>query len=508
MGATVFSNVDQTTPFQNVVTATATSTTPSRAVSTAVGNMTMAIAAKTTNLGAPTQDSRWLVTSATAIKGFGSTQETAAGVTSTTHAAAASTSATWAMSGMDIRQAPTQSIAHGLGQTPSALLLWTSGSTAAGFNSSDWSSFGMTDGTTSYSTARAAVDAAGTINTSRRAAAKAITLVDGGQVLLAEADLASWDATDFTLDWTINNNVAAYTIHFIAFGGVSAKVVQWTPTAGTGNKSVSGVGFQPNVVFHMGDFDNAALPSSIADSAFQLGVMDADGKQWVTSLYSDDALATSNTFRSQRTDACIQEITNAGASLTRASWVSMNADGFTVSYSANGAQNKMYSLAIAGLNLQAGTFNKTAGPATPTFVQQAAKSVGVVASTTQAFPGVSTTGNLIVVTVQYDSATATVSSVTDTKGNTYNVAVGPTSWGGAFNGRTVTYYASNIVGGGAAITVTVNLSGSVSNVLEVFQAEVLRVSRQTIRSIRCRAHSAPARRRRTAAPRRLARATS
>ena len=92
--------------------------------------------------------------------------------------------------GLDIRQASTQTIAHGLGQTPSALLLWTSGSTAAGFNNSDWSALGMTDGTTSYSTARTAANAFAGSNTSRRAAAKAITIVDGGQVLLAEADLS------------------------------------------------------------------------------------------------------------------------------------------------------------------------------------------------------------------------------------------------------------------------------------------------------------------------------
>ena len=155
--------------------------------------MTMAIAAKTTNLGtATTQDQRWLNTAVANIKGFGSTQETAAGMTSTTHSinATGATSTTWAMSGLDIRQAPTQTIAHGLGQTPSALLLWTSGSTAAGFNNSDWSALGMTDGTTSYSTARTAANAFAGSNTSRRAAAKAITIVDGGQVLLAEADLS------------------------------------------------------------------------------------------------------------------------------------------------------------------------------------------------------------------------------------------------------------------------------------------------------------------------------
>ena len=43
---------------------------------------------------------------------------------------------------------------------------------------------------------------------------------------MKEADLASWDATNFTLNWTTNDSTA-YVIHFIAIGGsdVSAKVV-------------------------------------------------------------------------------------------------------------------------------------------------------------------------------------------------------------------------------------------------------------------------------------------
>ena len=52
-----------------------------------------------------------------------------------------------------------------------------------------------------------------------------------------------------------------------------------------------------------------------------------------------------------------------------------------------------------------------------------------------------------------------VSSVTDTKGNAYKIAIGPTNWGGA-SYRGATYYASNIIGGGGAVTVTVTYSGA------------------------------------------------
>ena len=58
--------------------------------------------------------------------------------------------------------------------------------------------------------------------------------------------------------------------------------------------------------------------------------------------------------------------------------------------------------------------------------------------------------------------------MTDTKGNTYTLAAGPTAFGAA---RLSTYYAKNIVGGGTAITITVNLTGVAVTGLEVLQFE-------------------------------------
>ncbi len=89
MGATVFNNVDQTTPFQNAITATGTSTTPSIAVTTGGGNMTIAIAAKTTNLGAPTpRFSAGSSLSAPTSRALAARRKPRAAATSTTHTAA------------------------------------------------------------------------------------------------------------------------------------------------------------------------------------------------------------------------------------------------------------------------------------------------------------------------------------------------------------------------------------------------------------------------------------
>jgi len=75
------------------------------------------------------------------------------------------------------------------------------------------------------------------------------------------------------------------------------------------------------------------------------------------------------------------------------------------------------------------------------------------------FASAQTTGNLNVVVVGWNDTTATVSSVTDSTGNVYTLAVGPTA-----NPNTLTqsiYYARNIVGAaGNANTVTVRFTAA------------------------------------------------
>ena len=86
----------------------------------------------------------------------------------------------------------------------------------------------------------------------RRMANKVITVVKYDQTLLAEADLQSWNATSFTLNWTTNDTYP-YIVHYLLMAGsdVSAKVVRWQMPIVTGNFSVTGVGFQPTAVIHL-----------------------------------------------------------------------------------------------------------------------------------------------------------------------------------------------------------------------------------------------------------------
>jgi len=88
----------------------------------------------------------------------------------------------------------------------------------------------------------------------------------------------------------------------------------------------------------------------------------------------------------------------------------------------------------------------------PTFYQVNALNSAIVT-----FSGASVNGDLIVVSSYWSSQAVTITGVSDTKGNTYKPAAGPTNWGTTSRGAT--YYASNILGG-ATLTITVAFSGA------------------------------------------------
>jgi hypothetical protein len=73
-----------------------------------------------------------------------------------------------------------------------------------------------------------------------------------------------------------------------------------------------------------------------------------------------------------------------------------------------------------------------------------------------AYPGAQTAGDLNVLVVGWNDTSATVQSVKDTAGNTYNLAIGPTSGTGL---RQSIYYAANIAAA-ASNTVTVTFSAA------------------------------------------------
>src|SRR5712692_5617965 len=260
-----------------------------------------------------------------------------------------------------------QTVNHTLGVAPKAMILWTSGDTGSAFTNDYHTSFGMTDGTTSKAVATASQNNVTTSSASRRVANKVITIVQWGQTVLAEADVTSMGVTTFVLNWTTNNN-QAYIIHYMLIGGtdIRAKVNGFTYATATGNQSIAGVGFKPDFVLFSSSNDGltGTVPVSAAEGGFTLSAMDAGGNQWASAFFITNTVSPSETTRGQRTDSALLAIDNAPVYTMQASFVSMDTGGFTVNYSAASALagNVIY-LALKGLNVHVGSFNKVTGGA-------------------------------------------------------------------------------------------------------------------------------------------------
>ena len=188
-----------------------------------------------------------------------------------------------------------QTVTHSLGAMPKALILWTAGQTTETVAAHYRYAMGFSDGTTSYAFAAASQDNVSPANASQRFAAKALTLVQWGETLVAEASLVSWNATTFTLNWTTNNNSATL-IHYILIGGadVSAKVLNWQAPTAPGAKTVTGVGFRPDLVFHLNGTAGltAAAPVSQPGAGYGFSLMNAAGEQGVIANIVNDAASS------------------------------------------------------------------------------------------------------------------------------------------------------------------------------------------------------------------------
>lgn len=273
--------------------------------------------------------------------------------------------------------------------TPKCIIFFMTGSD---LGSGSWQgnihqAIGFTAGpSNSYGVAGTSQDNAGTSITDRRIAAKAITILDQNQAATSEADLSSFNAGGFTLNWTTNGvGRTNQVIGYMALGGdIQAEVLAWNTGAGTGNKSVSTGTFQPDLVFHASSWINTGdAPVSTTYSYTTLGAMNSTGEQWFVANVADDAAPgpLSNTSRWQRTDSCLG-FTNAGeASQNRATYVSMDSTGFTVNMVAAPSSNfRVFSLCIKGVKSKLAAFNKTgaAAPVTQSITAPGWRPTGVL----------------------------------------------------------------------------------------------------------------------------------
>jgi uncharacterized protein (TIGR03437 family) len=106
------------------------------------------------------------------------------------------------------------------------------------------------------------------------------------------------------------------------------------------------------------------------------------------------------------------------------------------------------------------------------FVQETAVINGASTTSAISFPAVSSSGNLIIVSVTQDNQSANVTAIADNKGNVYSRATSGLNWGASGKeARSELWYAKNITGGGTPIKATVTFSISPRQFVQLYISE-------------------------------------
>jgi hypothetical protein len=227
----------------------------------------------------------------------------------------------------------------GVGFQPKIVLFWWCGSTGtsdatAGGNINV--GFGAATGSSErYCVAAISLDAAAASDGIKIQYNDACIAVwaDNTSAIDGFMDFASLDADGFTL--TVDNQFTIATrISYLALGGTdltNVKVGQVANIpASTGNYSTTGTGFQPDAVIL--EFASLAVfGSGSANLGLSLGLATSSSAQGFVAGVSQDNQATMNTNGYGYDGEAIGGCNSTGTSMyTRSSFVSMDADGFTL----------------------------------------------------------------------------------------------------------------------------------------------------------------------------------
>lgn len=179
------------------------------------------------------------------------------------------------------------------------------------------------------------------------------------------ATLSSFDPDGFTLTYDQTDATFSARIHYLAIGGgVNASIVEWNGSGATGSQSVVGAGFAPDVVLHTMIPVTSSNAANQGGAAFGLSAqVGATGVGISNAIDGGGSTSTTNSRRYLRTDNKVLGLLNDSGSLTaEADPVSLDADGFTVSWTSTFSQ-PIVSLCLGGLSAHVGKYDETTAAA-------------------------------------------------------------------------------------------------------------------------------------------------
>jgi hypothetical protein len=186
----------------------------------------------------------------------------------------------------------------------------------------------------------------------RRFISTAILTMNENAVITMEADLASMDDDGFALNWTAVNGTARK-IFYLAIGGdgVQVKIGFFNTNTTTGNQAVTGVGFKPQMLLSFLNI-NGTTEGSSTNHSRSMGYADTPGVSSTVHAFSYlgfDNVGTSDEQRGNRT-AEWMVVASGSAFDFLATFVSMDADGFTFNIATAAATSRKWAyIAISGV---------------------------------------------------------------------------------------------------------------------------------------------------------------
>ena len=218
------------------------------------------------------------------------------------------------------------------------------------------------------------------------------------------AEFGTFDADGFSCTSRINGGGGSGIGYLALRFGAGPAVDSWLGTHTTpvapGNDADAGPGFTPQAVLFLGTMMEAidtAYTHGLAGS-FGLGAFDADD-EYMVSVCAEDGVGTSNT-QSLSDDTAVQLPDDDGAAGLTASFVSFDANGWTLNYSAVEANAKLFFVVAieeetaAGLSisvLDSVTISETESLSVSTLTIGVSDSVAISESIAASIPGIALT---------------------------------------------------------------------------------------------------------------------
>ena len=163
-----------------------------------------------------------------------------------------------------------------------------------------------------------------------------------------EIDLASFDSDGFTLGKTTKPG-ATTRIGYIALNGISADVDTFTSATSTGSQSITGVGFQPEVLLLLGSAETSI--DAIGDTlSFLVGGATGASSEGSARIADQDTQGTTNNLREMENDAIsiLRSLADKSVS-SKADFTSFDSDGFTLNWSVSDGSARYHAyLALKG----------------------------------------------------------------------------------------------------------------------------------------------------------------